>query len=117
MRNSPGLVRMGAIGTVEIGTKGTVETGTEGMAETGAVGIIETGAMGVAGTTAKSIPTSAANPSPSKVLQSTKIGIQIKGDCYKGEMQVHTCKEEMTKKRERINLANTKEGREKGTYL
>ena len=91
MRNSLGPVRMGAIGTVEIGT--------EGMAETGAVGIIETGAMGVAGATAESIPTSAATPSPSKFLQSTKIGIQIKGDCYKGETQVHTCKEEMTKKK------------------
>ena len=78
------------------------------MAETGAVGIIETGAMGVAGATAESIPTSAATPSPSKFLQSTEIGIQIKGDCYKGETQVHTCKEEMTKKKGKNKLGKNK---------
>ena len=67
MRNSPGLMRMGAIGTVEIGTEDTAETGIEGTAKTGTVGIAETGAMGVAGATTEGIPTSAVTPGPSKV--------------------------------------------------
>ena len=65
MRNSPGLVRMGVVGTAETGTECTA--GTEGMVETGAVEIAETGVMGVAGVVAEGIPKSAATPSPLKV--------------------------------------------------
>ena len=36
---------------------------------------------------------------PEKSLQNTKIDIQIKGNCSKGETQIHTRKEEMTKKK------------------
>ena len=59
MRNSLGLMRMGAVGTAETGTKGTTEMDT--------VGIAETGAMGVAGVAVEGIPTFAATPGPSKV--------------------------------------------------
>ena len=59
MRNSPGPMGMGAVGTTK--------TGTEGTAETGTMGIAETGAMGVAGAAVEGIPTFAATPGPSKV--------------------------------------------------
>ena len=65
MRNSPGLVRMGVVGTAETGTECTA--GTEGTAETGAVEIAETSVMGVAGVVAEGIPKSVVTPSPSKV--------------------------------------------------
>ena len=83
-----------------MGATGRTETGTERTTETGAVGTAKTGVMGVVGGAAVGIPMSTATPSPSKVFANRKMSIQIKGDRSKGETQIHTCKEEIKKKRE-----------------
>ena len=85
---------------MRIGATGRTETGTERTTETGAVGTAETGVMSVAGGTVVGIPTSTATPGPSKVFANRKMSIQIKGDRSKMETQIHTCKEEIKKKRE-----------------
>ena len=84
---------------------GTAKTGTKGTTETGTVGIAETGAMGVAGVVAEGMSTSVMTPGPSKI--STKYG-DIKGNCSKGETQIHAPNEEMTKKGGGMDLAKNK---------
>ena len=84
---------------------GTAKTGTKGTTETGTVGIAETGAMGVARVVAEGMSTSVMTPGPSKI--STKHG-DIKGNCSKGETQIHAPKEEMTKKGGGMDLAKNK---------
>ena len=73
----------------------------KGTAETGARGTAQTGTMGVVRGAAVDIPTSVVTPGPSKVSTNSEIGIQIKGDHYKRVAQIHTYKEEITKKREK----------------
>ena len=84
---------------------GTTKTGTKGTAETGTMGIVETSAMGVVGVVAEGMSTFVITPSLSKI--STKYG-DIKGNCSKGETQIHAPNEEMTKKGGGMDLAKNK---------
>ena len=78
-RNTPGLVRVGAVEIARISVVGMTETNIVGTAETGAEGTARIGDTGAAGEVVVGISMFAATPGSSKVSTIRGMDMQNKG--------------------------------------